>query len=117
MNRPTEDTPTNKKPTRDEPSVGAANTIIQDDQQLREEVGRLLLELIRGKGAVLATEDQILALFHKEQLQLVSELLEHSREYEVTDLEKLDHWNETPLLAIPASVLEHKKQELEKGKP
>lgn len=61
----------------------------------------------RDKWVDLET-DQILALFQKEQLQLVTELLSHKQRAYVED------GVEEVIDFIPAKVLEHKKQELER---
>jgi hypothetical protein len=102
----------NKKPTEDKSKVGEASSIIQDDEQLREAIAEKVSKWF-GEP-VLAVEDELLALFQKGQIQLVSELEGELNNHALANT--VDKDNHAWLVRDVLGVLEHKKQELE-GKP
>lgn len=122
MTHPTEDTPTHvhiskvgenmclecgeRLPTTQDDRTSAKNARVVDTQ-LRKQIYTFFLDGIKEVPAnPSARTDALLALFQKEQLQLVSELIGQK------DLTwKLDDGTEREYVSV--AVLEHKKQELE----
>lgn len=83
-----------------------------NNTNLREAVTRITTKYINRQHYAGSTNrrrtllaDDIEQLFQSTHQQMLDELLEHAREYEVTDLEMLDHHNETPLVAVPVAVI------------
>ncbi len=84
-----------------------------DDDELGQKITKILIDPSRWDKWPNSSVEKLVAIIEAEKqadrqtqaAKLKERILDASQEYEATDLVRMEHWNETPLIAVPVAAI------------